>query len=85
MLPRRAIIIRSRVAIVLDYENKGIQLWRDYAPQSFHCAWYLDRILTIGEFAKLYPPGVLDDGVEEALTWFSLDCGLVHIDSEGAQ
>jgi hypothetical protein len=67
----------NRVAIVLDYESKGIQLWYNALPSEFHPWWELSRIVTLREFGEMYPPDTLDSSVEDLLAYFPLDCGLL--------
>ena len=63
MLPRNAIVIRpNRVAIVLDYDNKGIHIWRNLQGPEWLPMWVLNEIVTMREFGLIYPPDTLDPG-----------------------
>ena len=78
MLPKRAIRISNRVAIVLDYASKGIQLWYNSMPAEFNPWWEMARIVTLREFGELYPPDTLELDLEDLLAYFSLDCEEHH-------
>ena len=75
MLPYNAFEIREkRAAIVLDYDNKGIQLWRNSLPKDFLPCWYLESILTISQFDSMFPEDTLAENLNDALLWFNHDC-----------
>jgi hypothetical protein len=60
--------------VVLDYENKGVQIWRNNSPEGFHPWWSLERIMALSEFDKEFEP---TEALKDALMYFPIDCGLI--------
>ena len=74
MLPHNAIeIVPERVAIVLDYENRGIRIYENGSAPGWAASWRLTRITTLAEFDKLFPPHSLNDSTNDILLYFWYD------------
>ena len=78
MLPHNAIeIVPERVAIVLDYEDRGIRVYENGSTPGWAASWRMTKSITLAEFDKLFPPHSLSDSINDILLYFWYDLSLI--------